>query len=88
MFGACVEQRDKRINLTFYVARDLTDAERHDLTTAGAMVIADYADDYTIHEDFAVVADMKEPLRTKGTWVLLQRGFLTVECDAGDSAVA
>jgi len=79
LFGACVEQRDKRIKLTFYVAPDLTQDERGDLTTAGAMVIGDHADDYTLHEDFAVVADMKEPLRTKGTWVLLQRGFLTVE---------
>jgi hypothetical protein len=79
LFGACVDLRDKRINLTFYVAPDLTDDERDDLTTAGAMVIGDYADDYTVHEEFTIVADTKEPLRTKGTWVLLQRGFLTVE---------
>jgi hypothetical protein len=79
LYGACVDLRDKQIILTFYVAPDLTDDERDDLTTAGAMVIADFADDYRIDERFMHVDDRHEPLRTAGTWVLLQRGFLTVE---------
>lgn len=79
LYGACVDLRGKEIVLTFYVAPDLTDDERDDLTTAGAMVIADYTDDHCIHEDFRTVENEREPLRTEGTWVLLQSGFLTVE---------
>src|SRR4051812_24045098 len=29
---------------------------------------------YTIHEDFTLVTDRRQPLATKGTWVLLQSG--------------
>jgi hypothetical protein len=43
------------------------------------MVIADFPDDFRTDEEFITVAGPRKPLRTKGTWVLLQRGFLTVE---------
>jgi hypothetical protein len=79
LYGACVEARDKLIVLTFYVAPDLSDDERDDLTSAGGMVIADFPDDYRMHEEFITVGEPRNPLRTEGTWVLLQRGFLTVE---------
>ena len=49
------------------------------LTTAGALVIADYPGEYRIHEEFKVAVPQGEPLRAGGTWVLLQSGFLTVE---------
>ncbi len=78
LIGTCVEHHDKQIALTFYVAADLTDEERDDLTTVGTMVLGDYPDDFTIHEEF-VIATVGTPLRTRGDWVLLQRGFLTVE---------
>jgi hypothetical protein len=39
----------------------------------------DLADDYRIEARFFDVPDMREPLATAGTRVLLQRGFLTVE---------
>jgi hypothetical protein len=42
LYGACVDLRDKQIMLTFYVAPNISEDERDDLTTAGAMVIADY----------------------------------------------
>ena len=77
--GVCVREQQTEIVLTFYVAPDLSDDERDDLTTAGAMVIADYPDEYRIHEEFRVVVPHGDPLRTEGTWVLLQSGFLTVE---------
>ena len=70
LFGACVDLRGKEIVLTFYVAPDLTDDERDDLTTAGAMVIADYTDDHCIREDLKTVESDWEPLKTEGTWVL------------------
>ena len=79
LFGACVDLRDKQVILTFFVAPDLADDERDDLYAVGAMVIADFANDYRIEERFVDVPDMGEPLATAGTWVLLQRGLLTVE---------
>ena len=79
LYGACVDLPGKQVILTFFVAPDLTDDERDDLYAVGAMVIADLADDYRIEERFVDVQDMREPLATAGTWVLLQRGFLTVE---------
>ena len=79
LYGACADLREKQLILTFYVAPSLSDDERDDLYTAGAMVIADFPDEYRIEERFVDVADRREPLRTVGTWVLLQRGFETVE---------
>ncbi len=79
LYGACVDLRDKEIVLTYYVAPDLTDDERDDLYTAGAMMIGDYPDDYRIHEEFRSVKSAGDALRTEGTWVLLQRGLRTVE---------
>lgn len=79
LYGACVDLRDKLVVLTFYVAPGFSDDERADLTTVGAMVIADFSDGYRIHEEFVAVEEPRQPLRTEGTWVLLQRGFLTVE---------
>lgn len=77
--GVCVLEHEKQIVLTFYVAPGLSDDERDDLTTAGAMVIADYSDEYRIHEQFRFVLPRGDPLPTEGTWVLLQSDFLTVE---------
>lgn len=79
LYGACVDLRESLIVLTFYVAPDLSDDERDDLTTAGAMVIGDFPDDYRVHEEFIAVEEPRQPIRAEGTWVLLQRGFLTVE---------
>ena len=79
LYGACVDLREKLVVLTFYVAPDLSTDERDDLTVAGTAVIADFPDDHLVREDLIAVEDPREPLRTEGTWVLLQRGFLTVE---------
>lgn len=79
VYGVCVREQEKQIVLTFYVAVDLSDDERDDLTSAGAMVVGDYPDEYRIHEVFRVVEPHGHPPRTEGTWVLLQSGFLTVE---------
>lgn len=79
LYGACVDLRDKLIVLTFYVAPDLSEDEREDLTIAGTEVTADFSDSYRIHEEFIAVQEPQQPLRTEGTWVLLQRGFLTAE---------
>ncbi|MDP9133561.1 MAG: hypothetical protein M3N56_01900 [Actinomycetota bacterium] len=78
-YGACADLRDKQIVLTFYVAPDLTDDERDDLYAVGAMVTADSADDYDVIDRLIEVTGRREPLATAGTWLLLQRDFLTVE---------
>lgn len=79
LYGVCVDERDDQIILSFYIAPEVSDDERDDLTAAGGMVIGDYADDYELDERFIVVDDKSEPLKGHGTWVLLQRGFLTVD---------
>jgi hypothetical protein len=78
LYGVCVDQRAERIALTFYVAPDITDDERDDLTSAGAMVIGDYPTTFALDEQFIVVEDERRPLRAQGTRVLLQRGLTTV----------
>jgi hypothetical protein len=77
--GVCVREQQKQIVMTFYVAPDLSDDERDDLTTAGAMVIADYPDEDRYHEEFRVAVPHGDPLPTEGTWVLRHSGCLTVE---------
>lgn len=54
VYGVCVHEHDEQIVLTFYVASDMSDDERDDLTAAGAMVTADYPDEYRIHEQSEV----------------------------------
>jgi hypothetical protein len=67
LYGACVDVRDQLIVLTFYVAHDLSEHERDDLSAAGTMVTADFSDGFRIQEDFVAV-DAPE-----------QRGFSTIE---------
>jgi hypothetical protein len=79
LYGTCVDLRDNLVVLTFYVGPGLTDDERDDLQAVGAMVVGDLTCDCLVEERFIRVADRREPLTTAGTWVLLQRGFVTVE---------
>jgi hypothetical protein len=65
-----VEQEENRIALTFYVAPDLSDAERDDLSEVGTIVIADYTGEHELEERFIVVRDKPAPQPTWGTWVL------------------
>lgn len=79
VYGVCVRELEKLIVMTFYVAADLSENERDNLTAASTMVIADFPDDFQIREDFRVAAPEGAKLRTEGTWVHLHSGFGTVE---------
>ncbi len=77
--ATCGPRTQKLVTPTLYGAPDLTDDNRDDLSAVGAMVAGDCPDDRRLDERFIELNDISEPVATAGTWVLLRRGFLTVE---------
>ena len=79
LYGGSVAVEGRLIILIWHVASNITDAEREELSTVGAQVIADFPSDFDIDERFVEVRDRSSPLTTSGEWFHLQRGFHTSE---------
>lgn len=75
LLGVCLELEAGTVRVTWYIALDMPEDEREDMSGAGAEIIADLPDEIRFEERTVAISDRSRPLPTVGAWVFLQRGL-------------